>query len=182
MNDGSGGGTIKAVLEFQYSELLYDIKNNCYIEGRALDAHGVRHGASVEEKAGIVHLIQDVGEDGNRDRVNRVLELTHSQVTELMSAYTKRDVTKEVQTDTAEEPEVYVIMLELPSDFSQTTLDYMEKLIHEWMVARVMVDWLGMHWQEKAMVWERKAEGLEEEIRGSVNARQAYGRRRMHPF
>lgn len=180
--NNNSDGSVRAVLEFRRSELLYDISNAAYIEGRSLAAAGLRENASGEERSPLVHLIQDIAEEGNVDHLNRVLALQHAKITELLNAYTRRDVSRQIITDAAEAPAVYAVMMNIPAEFSQTTLDYLSRLIHDWLVAAVLHDWLSIHWPDKAPHWERRLSDLDEEIRGCANARQAYRRRPLHPF
>lgn len=184
LQETEGGGTTRVVMEFSYDELLYDIKNACWMEGRALrrqeeaQAPGTAGGGTIQ----MSDIVTDIGEDGNRDRVNRMLGLYHSAVTELLYAYTQREVTKSILTDNPEEPAVYHIIMEVPEGFSQTTLDYMERLIHEWLAAKVVTDYLAINLPDQAKLWAGRAEELDTEIRGCVNARRNYGRIKGRPF
>ena len=67
---GRGQERKKSVrLTFKREELLYDIRNNAYVEGDVMqvnDAHDR-------------HQVQDIGEEGNIDRVTRVLDLAHAE-------------------------------------------------------------------------------------------------------
>ena len=62
-------------LTFKRDELLYDIKNMGFVEG---DTKKVE---SEHER----HQVMDVGEDGNVDRVTRVLDLTFSECGTVLS-------------------------------------------------------------------------------------------------
>ena len=64
-----------AVLIFRRDQLLYDIKNISYIEGSVLPQDTEAHNR---------HMVQDVGEEGNVDRVSRILDLCHAQAKELL--------------------------------------------------------------------------------------------------
>lgn len=72
------------VMEFMREELLYDIKNVAYVTGDTLktdDEHDR-------------HQVIDVGEDGNVDRVTRMMNLAFAEVVEWLSRYTKLEVGK----------------------------------------------------------------------------------------
>lgn len=57
---------LKVTLELYIKELLYDIANMAWVEGDLMDGVDYNH---------IKHLVQDVVEDGNRDRVMRIVDL-----------------------------------------------------------------------------------------------------------
>lgn len=165
-------GTLNAVLGFKREQLLYDIKNYAYIEGSVMDTDS-NHNR---------HMVQDVGEDGNVDRVTRVLNLTVAKCRELLYPYIKKELFRTSLNDNLREPKVYGIVLSVPTDFSQTTLNLLENLIHEYLVCKAVADWLTITNTAKAQVWEAKAEEAEGEIRINLHNRIAKSRRRMHPF
>lgn len=165
-------GTLNAVLGFKRDQLLYDIKNYAYIEGGVMDTES-NHNR---------HMVQDVGEEGNVDRVTRVLNLTVAKCKELLYPYTKNELHRTELNDTLREPKVYGIVLSVPSDFSQTTLYLLENLIHEYLVCKALSDWLSITNPAKAQIWEAKAEDAQSEIRMNLHARMARTRRRLHPF
>lgn len=165
-------GSLNAVLGFKRDQLLYDIKNYAYIEGSVMDT-GSNHNR---------HMVQDVGEEGNVDRVTRVLNLTVAKCRELLYPYTKNELHRTELNDILREPKVYGIVLSVPTDFSQTTLYLLENLIHEYLVCKAVSDWLSITNPAKAQVWEAKAEDAESEIRVNLHARIARTRRRLRPF
>ena len=165
-------GNVYAVLGFKRDQLLYDIKNYAYIEGHVIDT----------ESNSIRHTIQDVGEAGNVDRVTRVLNLTMSKCREMLYPYTKNGLRHAERDDTLHEPNVYGIVLNVPRDFSQTTLDLLENLIHEYLVCEVVADWMSITNPSKAQTWRDKAEGAQREIKANLNARRNRTRRSLHPF
>lgn len=167
------GGKIVAALIFKRRELQYDIDNLAYIEGSVLPGETEPHNR---------HMVQDVGQSGNIDRVTRVLDKEISMAREMLLPYTKHPVHVRELDDRLREPETYGIILSLPSSFPQTTLNLLEKLVHEYLVCRVMEDWMSITNPGKRETWAVKAKGLEEEIRRRVNARTGRTRRKLHPF
>lgn len=163
----------KLTLYFKRENLLYDIKNLAYVEGDIMP----------DEAQHAKHATQDIGEEGNEDRVSSVLGVVHAAVCELLYPYTKHETEEEMAlTDDPERPELYVIDMEVPVDFSHTTAVLLERLIHEYMVYRVLSDWLGMTNGGRAAVWESRAAAAASEIRRNVNNRPGRTRRRLHPF
>ena len=174
IEDNEGQRTVTAVLRFSRRELLYDIRNCAWIEG-----HGM---GDVGEDGHGRHIIQDIGDEGNIDRVSRVLSLAVAQVREMLYVYTSRAVLHTDLDNGLKEPQTYGIVLGLPQGFSQTSLNLLEKLIHEYLVCRVLADWLSMTWPEKAQMWAVKAEQAREEIAPVMQRRSTPIRRRGHPF
>ena len=167
------GETIKAILLFSHEELIYDISNLAYVEGHILP--------DIDPE--IVHTLQDITQEGNKDRVERILDKAHAILTELLYPFTKREITKDVLDNRLRERKVLGIVLELPEDFSQTTLNVMERLVHEYLVADVIQDWLSITVSntQKAEVWKEKREEAKRKLRLCVNQRRGIKRTRLKP-
>lgn len=166
-------GTKFAVLIFKRDQLMYDIENISYIEGSVLPKDTEAHNR---------HMVQDVGEEGNVDRVSRILDLCHAQAKETLYPYTKHEIHKAEIDDILRKPKVYGIVMKVPSDFSQTTLILLERLIHEYFVCRAVQEWMSITNPAKAETWGVKAEEAINEARVSLSARVSRVRRKLHPF
>lgn len=143
-------GKKKVMLIFDREYLLYDIKNNCYIEGHVM----------VDSPDELRHVVQDVGEEGNVDRVTRILDLAHADVTERLYPFTEREISHPVLDDHLRERPVYGIILNVPETFSQTTLNLLGKLIHELLTSTATAEWLSITNPQKAEIWREKGEKL----------------------
>lgn len=165
-------GTVNVMLGFRRDELLYDIRNCAYIEG---------HVAATED-VHVRHTIQDAGEEGNVDRITRVLDLSVSQCKEMLYPYTKHEIHRFEWNDRLREPETYGIALLVPQSFSQTTLNLLEKLVHEYIVCMAVAEWMRITYPAKAATWADKALKTAEEIRMCLHTRRTGIRRKMHPF
>lgn len=167
----------KVTLVFHRTKLLYDIKNYAYIEGHVWgeDSPEIRHAQ---------HTLIEIGEDGNVDRVNRVLEVVHAAVEEMLYPYTKETTCEngEIISDELSSDDDYYIVMKVPSTMSRTTLHLLNKLIHEYMVARVIYDWLSITHPDAARNWLEKALDAEREINRVKNSRTGVLRRPSHPF
>lgn len=165
-------GKRKAVLTFSRDQLLYDIKNYAYVEGSIMEPTQYHNN----------HTVQDVGEEGNVDRVTRVIDLAMAHCRELLYPYTKHELHRTVLDNELREPGMYGIVLSIPSDYSQTTLNLLERLVHEYIVCKAVADWLSITNPAKAEVWHEKADAAESEVRTNLHTRMSKVRRRMHPF
>lgn len=159
-------------LKFLRSQLLYDIKNYAFVEG---DVMG-------EEKQHAQHVLVEIGEEGNVDRVNRILAVVHTAVIEMLFPYTKAEPIEEEIDNCLHAPEEYVVELTVPSTMSRTTMHHLSKLIHEFMVYCVLADWLSITNPQAAANWSTKAEAIKEEIEEVKNLRRKAFTRATHPW
>ena len=113
---GTENGAQIAVLIFKREQLLYDIRNYCYIAGHIM----------VDSDTEVRHTVQDVGEEGNVDRVTRKLGLTIAKCKELLYPYTKHNIDRSILDDKLKNVPGYGIVMRVPPDFSQTTREWRE--------------------------------------------------------
>ena len=165
--------TKQVTLTFLREQLLYDIKTIAYVEAdvmRTEDEHQR-------------HQVFDIGEDGNIDRVTRLLDLAIAHCVEVCYPYTKNPVEQETaMDDVLTETDAYVVRMWVPDDFSQTTVTLIERLIHELCVYRVLAGWFLIAYPDKAALWQQKADQTEEDIKDKLNARIGRVRRPLNPF
>lgn len=171
--ENTENGRQEAVLIFKRDRLIYDIENYAFIEGSILPKDTEPHNR---------HMVQDIGQEGNRDRAARVLDLSIARCKESLYPFTKHGVHSAVLDNKLREPEAYGIVLDLPADFSQTTLVLMERLIHEYLVCNIVADWMSITNPGKEESWKLKAESALKETRVCLNTRTGRVRRGLHPF
>lgn len=164
--------TREVTLKFLREQLIYDIRNYAYIEG---DVMG-------EERQHAQHVLTDIGEKGNIDRVLRILAVVHAAVIELLYPLTKQEAVEETIDDKIWEPDEYRIVLTVPTDMSRTTMHLLSRLIHEYMVYSVLADWMSITNPEAAANWAAKAARTEEEIQHAKNLRRYTLVRPTHPW
>lgn len=159
-------------LRFKRSQLLYDIKNYAYIESHVMG----------DDKEHAKHMLADIGEEGNVDRVSRILAVVHAAVIELLYPYTKAAPIEEEIDNLLWVPEEYVVEMHVPEKMSRTTLHLLSRLIHEFMVYRVLADWLYITNPDAAANWAAKAAAVEDEIGKAKNGRRGVFTRKTHPW
>lgn len=168
--------TKTVTLTFLREQLLYDIKNLAYVEGDVLP----------DEAQHSKHQVQDIGEEGNVDRVTRMLDLALAHCVEALYPFSKVDVESGVVLDdTLTETPTYTVTLLVPDDFSDTTAKYLEQLIHNLLVYYVLADWMSIANvanPQSAANWAAKAQDLEDEIKSKLNARTGRVRKFQSPF
>ena len=129
------------------------------------------------------HQVFDIAQDGNIDRVNRILDLAHAECVEMMYPYTKEPCdNEEVQDNSLSVKEQYQISMLVPDDFSKSTVSLITKLVHEYMVCRVLADWMSITNPSSQSNWQSKLDSIEEQIRNHLNARCGRVRRAQTPF
>lgn len=158
-------------LTFLRKELLYDIKNYAYVESDVMS----------EEQQHSKHVLAEIGEEGNVDRVSRILSVVHAGVIEMLYPYTKSLPIEEEIKDILESPDEYVIEMQVPETMSRTTLHLLSRLIHEYMVYRVLSDWLSITNPRASENWNAKAMLTEREINTTKNQRSTFTRG-THPW
>lgn len=170
---GNGNERRTITLVFHREQLLYDIKNYAFIEGHVWG----------EENQHAQHTLVDIGEEGNVDRVNRILGVAHAAAIEMLYPYTKQEpIDDEVICDKMWTPDKYEIRMSVPATMSKTTLHLLSRLIHEFMVARVIYDWLSITHPEASRNWFDKAMEAAEEINSIKHTRTGVLRRPSHPL
>ena len=166
--------TKPVTLTFKRSELLYDAANYSFVEGDIMKAD--------DDHAR--HQVFDITEKGNIDRVTRVLNLAHTECVEMLFPYTKEEIAdgQEALNNEMTAPEEYLIVLNLPAGFSFTTVRLLQNLIHEYLVCRVLADWMSITNPSSEDNWERKFNDLKTKIKTSLVSRTGKVRRKLTPF
>ncbi len=158
------------LLIFKREQLLYDIKNYCYIEGDIMP----------EDTQHSRHMVQDVGEEGNVDRVTRVLDLAHADIVERLYPFTQHELSHPVLDDRLRERPVYGVFLNVPAAFSQTTVRLLAKLIHELLVCTAVADWMSITNPSKEETWRLKVGNIIARINQVKDFRNKRTRIRPH--
>lgn len=172
VDDSSSSDKRTVRLRFIRQQLLYDIKNYAFVEA---DVMG-------EDREHARHVTADICEDGNVDRVNRILALIHAEVIEMLYPWTKQEPVEEEVDDRLFTPDEYMVVLDVPVTMSRTTIHLLARLIHEYMVYRVLADWLEMTDAAASLRWMAKAEAAEEEISKVKKFRRKTLTRKSHPW
>ena len=166
-------GERHVTLKFVGQELIYDINNCAYVEG-----HLIPEGNENQR-----HVVIAIGQDGNIDRVNRILGVVHAATVEMLYPFTKAPIAEGSEVDDHIWPtDGYVIDLAVPSTMSQTTINLLSKLIHEYMVCMVLADWLSISKPEAAENWRLKATTIRDEINRLKSHRRGRLRRKQSMF
>lgn len=166
------------VIRLQKSALIYDIDNCSYVEGDIMEPSN--------ENAKVQTF--DIAQKGNIDRVTRMLNLAYSECVEMLYPYAKETIKGGGYPIIASPlgiscpPEEYYINLSLPKNFSATTIKLLTNLIHEYLVCRVLSDWMSIVNPGSKANWEDKANKIKAKISASLVSRTGALRRKSNPF
>ena len=137
--------------------MIYDIANNAFVVGETIEDAGPH----------IRHLVQDVVEGQNIDRVCRVMSLAFCRV---------KDLLRQWVVDVEEE---YALRIVVPYGLPRCTIDYWAILAYEYVTASAIADWLGITAKDKAPEWQRKADEAAERLFKGVSLCHRHARKRM---
>ena len=149
--------TTTAIIRLSKQRMIYDIANNAFVVGETIEDAGPH----------IRHLVQDVVEGQNIDRVCRVMSLAFCRV---------KDLLRQWVVDVEEE---YVLRIVVPYGLPRCTIDYWAILAYEYVTASAIADWLGITAKDKAPEWQRKADEAAERLFKGVSLCHRHARKRM---
>ena len=149
--------TTTAVIRLSKSRMIYDIANNAFVIGETIEDAGPH----------AKHLVQDVVEGQNVDRVCRVMSQAFCRV---------KDLLRQWVVDNEEE---YVIQLVVPDGLARCTIDYWAILAYEYVTASAIADWLDITAKDKAAAWQGKADEAAERLAKGVALCHRHARKRM---
>ena len=160
-------------LIFLREELLLDVSNYAFVTGDIIPS----------EDEHLKHQVFDIAQDGNEELVTRVLNLAHAECVESLYPYTKTACLKdEEHNDILVKPEQYEIELELPIQFSRTTVLLLKEIIHDYFVCRVLVEWLGITCPSAQAFWRARLEEIAGRMKRALLGRRKPLRRKQSMF
>jgi len=165
--------TREVVITIHRKDVMYEIRNLGYVEGDVMDG----------ENGHRKHQMQDIGEDGNVDRVTRIMDLAFAECCNACGRYAYEEIEDGMTDDDAYREETgYVLRLKMPRAYSQTGIRLLTKYIHEYMVDCVMAEWTELVNPESTARWREKCAVLAEQISVTLAARYGVMTRPTRPF
>ena len=171
----------KVMIELLKKELVYDIKNTAYTYADSIsvaDPH-------------LIHNIYDVGEDGNRDKLARILDSAIEDCREMLFRYTKMEMLgggfdsnewEECIGSPTNDEDAYYLAMRMPSGFSKTSVHTMMVYIHDYIVNQCLYEWLMIVYPDGADRFWALAEDKKQKIKDASNRSAGRPRIRLHPF
>lgn len=155
-------------MELQKNELVFDVANTTYTFADSLGTE------DVHEK----HNIMDVAQDGNRDKLARILDEAVEDCREVLYNFGKGYVggswyeTNEwedcVGSPTNEE-EAYYLQMFVPSTFSSNSIHTITIYAHNYIVNKSVADWLMVVYPKGAEQFTLLAEKTKEKLLHAAN-------------
>ena len=169
-------------LRMKREQMLYDLKNYAYIQHDLMEEQQKSVSVNGIDINHARHLTADIADDGNIDRVNRQLMLWYMDAVETLYPYTKTEPVAEDVDDVLTEPDEYIVEMYIPTTVSRTTIMYLSNLVHEYIVYRVLADWLSITDPQSSANWQTKAEEAKMNIERTKNLHTRPQTRKMSVF
>lgn len=171
----------KGILELDKKELVYDIKNTAFI---------FAHSLSEEVSDVAKHNVYEVGEEGNRDKVARLLDEAVEDCREMLFMLTRVHCTSHDLVEDSDawekcvgapknEMDCYYLYMIFPYLASHTTLHTLAVYVHNYIVNKVMYQWMLLAYPSGAENFAVMVSDLEERIKKA--ATRPAGRSRIVP-
>ena len=173
----------KVMIELQKKELVFDIKNTAAAYADSISS-------SVEDSH-LIHNVYDVGEDGNRDKLARILDSAVEDCKEMLYRFTKMEMLgsvfdsnewEECIGSPTNEEESYYLAMRMPNGFSQTSVHTMTVYIHDYIVNQCLYEWLMIVYPDGADRFWSLAEEKKQKMKDASNRSAVRTRITLHPF
>lgn len=173
----------KVMIELQKKELVFDIKNTAAAYADSISS-------SVEDSH-LIHNVYDVGEEGNRDKLARILDSAVEDCKELLYRFTKMEMLgsgfdsnewEECIGSPTNEEESYYLAMRMPNGFSQTSVHTMTVYIHDYIVNQCLYEWLMIVYPDGADRFWSLAEEKKQKMKDASNRSAVRARITLHPF
>lgn len=164
-------------LTLKLGELKYDIGNIAFAEGDVARVHdNYGHDILGDKGENYMHQFKDVCEEGNWDRVKRTIEVSKSELVQMLYAFTSTPLPDDVEeTDVPKAEDDITISAYVPKYFAAQSAEYLLKLAHEYIVDAVLEDWAFITYPEGAATWNAKKSDTRDKI---VHMRSYSGEKR----
>ena len=147
---------IHKTMVLQQEELVQDIRNAAYIVADAVKTD------NPDDRA----RIRDIAELNNREWMFRWMDLAVGMVANFLTIWSARyDSQNTLSTDKYKEIPCYHIHMEVPKKFPENTFIYAKDLAHQYIVSRVMYEYLKHIFPDAAAVWKETMDDLEAKLR-----------------
>ena len=108
-------------------------------------------------------------------------ELAHAECVEMLYPYTKKDITENIE-DTETPSASYDIVLTVPQEMSQTTVSLVERQINEYIVSRLIAEWMMVSDMNLHAYWIERYTSIRRHINTTLISRMKPLRRTLRPF
>ncbi|MCD8266834.1 MAG: protein-export chaperone SecB [Prevotellaceae bacterium] len=168
--------TRTVTLTFLAPELLYDIAQWAYIEGDLMNDQGDKTPLHAK------HETQDAIQDGNVELVSRSLTRSFAECLNMLYPYAREAVEDGyTRDDYLRRKQKYTAALTVPPCYSDSTVELLERLVHDYMVFKALWQLTSLTDPDKAGQWQEKWEEAEERINDAKYMNYTALRRPYYP-
>ncbi len=173
----------KVMMELIKNELVFDIKNTAYIFADS-------YGRTNEETTRLKNVF-DIGEEGNLDKLARVLDSAVEDCREMLFRFTKSEMTnggfdsnewEECLGSPANEEEAYYLTMVMPQDFSKTSVHTLTVYVHGYIVNQCLYEWMMLIMPDLADRFKILAEEKKQKLENASIRSASRCRIKLHPF
>ena len=160
----------KVMLELTKSELVFDIKNTAYIFADSYIGGDI--------SAQQLKNAFDIGEEGNRDKLARILDSAVEDCREMLFRFTKLEMMgggfdsnewEECIGSATNEEDAYYLAMRMPEGFSKTSVHSMTTYVHDYIVNQCLYEWMMIVLPEAADRFWALAEDKKQKIKNASN-------------
>lgn len=151
---------IHKTMVLQREELVQDIRNCAYIVADSVKTDNPDNRGR----------IRDVAELNNRENMFRWIDLAAGMVANFLTKWSAvYERINTLVTDRYKEQPCYTIHMEVPKQFPENTFAYAKDLAHQFIVSKVMYEYLKVIFPDAAAVWKETMDDLEAKLRDIAN-------------
>lgn len=116
--------------------------------------------------------------DEDKEFFEEHFELAHAECVEMLFPYAMKEITdsEEVQDDG------YSIVITVPKEMSQTTVSLVERQINEYIVSRLIAEWMMVCNIDSHSYWLERYTSIRKQINRTLLSRMKPLRRTSRPF
>lgn len=147
---------IHQLLVFKREEMMFQVVNRLHILQKQLQ----------NDSPDMHAIIEDIDDEHYEDEATRSMNLAYQEAVDIVYSLTKVPVEHDGSLDnTFGEPCHYTMAMRLPKDFSKGTVALLKNLVHEYIVTRIIEDWLKLTFPSQVEFWHKQASEIEEKIK-----------------
>lgn len=153
-------------------ELIMDIENQAYVYGDMLS----------DEQQHTKHIVQDICQGASLDRTIRLTAIAFHECVAMLGAFVKEEAISTAGSDAYADKTTYTISLSLPDTITEAALVALPPLLHEYIVWRVLSDWMAQVLPAQYPVCLQKADEAKAGILSAMRKRSKPITLKQHPF
>ena len=174
----------KVMIELEKKELIYDIKNTAF---SFADSYASQKNTDSKQLKNVF----DISEEGNRDKLARILDSAVEDCREMLFRFTKVEMLcggfdsnewAECIGSPTNEEEAYYLALRMQNGFSKTSVHTMTVYIHDYIVNQCLYEWLMVVFPDGADRFWALAEDKKQKIQAASNRSANRPRIALHLF